>query len=157
MGLDQYLEIRKYVSRWNYSDGFDSRTENPEFTAVAGMFAPEMVEENGHAGITVSLPAGYWRKANQVHNWFVDNVQNGEDDCGNYWVHQDQLQELLDLCNKVLADHSLADELLPSASGFFFGSTEYDEWYFEQLKNTVEILTRVLGVKDAEIYYTSSW
>ena len=24
---------------------------------------------------------GYWRKANQIHNWFVENVQDGEDDC----------------------------------------------------------------------------
>ena len=24
---------------------------------------------------------GYWRKANAIHKWFVDNVQDGNDDC----------------------------------------------------------------------------
>ena len=23
-----------------------------------------------------------WRKANAIHKWFVDNVQDGVDDCG---------------------------------------------------------------------------
>ena len=31
---------------------------------------------------------GYWRKANQIHKWFVDNVQGGIDDCRPYPVSQ---------------------------------------------------------------------
>ena len=38
------------------------------------------------------------------------------------------------ICDKVLDDNSLAEELLPTRSGFFFGSTDYDEWYFEDIK-----------------------
>ena len=45
---------------------------------------------------------GYWRKANAIHNWFVNNVQNGKDDCGTYPVHRNRLEELLQLCTKVL-------------------------------------------------------
>jgi hypothetical protein len=36
----------------------------------------------------------YWRKANQIHKWFVDNVQDGVDDCKEYWVSEEKLQEL---------------------------------------------------------------
>ena len=39
---------------------------------------------------------GYWRKANAVHNWFVDNVQDGNDGCKHYWVSKEDLQKLLD-------------------------------------------------------------
>lgn len=45
---------------------------------------------------------GYWRKANHIHHWFVDNVQKGVDDCGIYVVHPVQLIDLLELCCKVL-------------------------------------------------------
>jgi hypothetical protein len=57
----------------------------------------------------------------------------------------------------------LADELLPSADGFFFGSTNYDEWYFKDLTNTIEIIETLLsernegGYLDGDIYYHSSW
>ena len=40
----------------------------------------------------------YWRKANAIHKWFVENVQEGVDDCGEYEVTVEQLTELRDLC-----------------------------------------------------------
>ena len=57
---------------------------------------------------------GYWRKANAIHKWFVDNVQNGVDDCGEYKVTKEQLIQLHNACNDVLNNHSLA-ESLPNA------------------------------------------
>lgn len=51
---------------------------------------------------------GYWRKANAIHRWFVENVQNGEDDCRDYFVTKEQLTELLNLVNQVLADPPLS-------------------------------------------------
>ena len=98
----------------------------------------------------------YWRKANQIHHWFVQNVQNGVDDCREYDVSLDALQELRDLCNQVLADNDLAETLLPPQSGFFFGSTEIDEWYFDDLRHTVESLDQILNAKD-EWYFTYSY
>jgi hypothetical protein len=67
------------------------------------------------------------------------------------------LQELLDLCKIVQADHSKAEELLPSASGFFFGGTDYDEWYYNDIENTISVLEDALEDKNGEYYYTSSW
>jgi len=108
----------------------------------------------------ISLEAAYWRKSNQIHKWFVDNVQDGEDNCEEYYVDREQLQELVDLCKQVLADHSKAEELLPGQEGFFFGGTEYDEWYFQDIEHTVEMLEELLSNPendDYEFYYQSSW
>lgn len=104
---------------------------------------------------SVTERVAYWRKANQIHNWFVQNVQNGKDDCGRYYVSYEKLKELVSLCKKVLRNHSLAEELLPTTSGFFFGSTDIDEYYFEDLKNTVEQLKDI--DENSEYYYESSW
>jgi hypothetical protein len=102
--------------------------------------------------------AGYWRKANQIHQWFVNNVQDGNDNCGSYWVGRDKLKELLELCNKVLSDKTNAGEYLPTASGFFFGSTDYDEYYFQDIENTIEIIQSCLSDSEAnEFEYSSSW
>lgn len=100
----------------------------------------------------------YWRKANAIHNWMVQNVQFGEDDCRDYWVSKEKLEELLDVCNRVLVDNSLAPKLLPTQSGFFFGSTDYDEWYFETVKYTKKMIEDLIEKDDFEdLYYGSSW
>jgi hypothetical protein len=59
---------------------------------------------------------------------------------------------------KVIADSRAAEALLPAASGFFFGSTEYNQYYYEDLVRTKKELERVLEAKDdGEFYYQSSW
>ena len=108
----------------------------------------------------IEARAAYWRKANHIHRWFVKNVQDGEDDCRPYYVSTEQLSELLDIVNQVLENHDLAEELLPVQAGFFFGSNEYDEGYFDDLEYTRDALTKLLqpeftGYWDFEYY--SSW
>ncbi len=46
--------------------------------------------------------------------------------------------------------------LLPTTKGFFYGSTDYDEYYLEDVKKTVEILDAALA-RDGEYFYWSSW
>lgn len=53
---------------------------------------------------------------------------------------------------KVLDDTSLAEELLPTEAGFFFGSTLYDEDYVESLEETVEQITEILEDPDIDEY-----
>lgn len=151
MGLDMYLEKRTYVKHWEHI-GDDNQykvevTKGGEPTNINPKKIKYIIEE-----------AGYWRKANQIHRWFVENIQKGEDDCGDYYVGTDDLEKLLDACEKVKADHSLADTLLPSTSGFFFGNTEYDEWYFKDIDNTIDIVKEALADdSDSSYYYSSSW
>ena len=154
MGLDQYLTKKTYVKNWNHMSDDEKHD-----VSVEGKSAKEIKPER----IThIEEEIGSWRKANQIHNWFVQNVQNDNDDCGSYYVEVDKLEELSSNCKAVLTDHSKANTLLPTQQGFFFGSYEYDEWYFGQLKKTVEIIDGILTEmkeNDAyyEFYYESSW
>lgn len=50
--------------------------------------------------------------------------------------------------------------LLPVRKGFFFGNYDYDDWYKEDLEETVKILKKVLKTTDFEtemVFYLSSW
>ncbi len=149
MGLDMYLNKRTYVQHWEHNgdDNYEvTVTKGGQPTKIDPKKVKYIIEE-----------AGYWRKQNQIHNWFVQNVQEGIDNCGEYYVSKEDLETLLNLCEKVKADNSLAESLLPSASGFFFGGTEYDEWYFNGIDNTIEILKEALEDERGEYYYSSSW
>lgn len=63
---------------------------------------------------------GYWRKANHIHKWFVDNCQGGEDDCRDAYVSSSQLEELLDTCKKVRDNCPLVDGEV--TNGYTFSS-----------------------------------
>ena len=102
----------------------------------------------------------YWRKANAIHQWFVDNVQHGVDECAPHMVSLDDLCALRDTCRSVLDDRSLAEELLPPQAGFFFGSTEIDEGYWQDLEETWKVLDEVCNWTDLDKFsftYQSSW
>lgn len=151
MGLDMYLSKKTYVKQWDHQ----SPEEKYEVVVTKGGKPVDNIKSNKVAYIVEE--AGYWRKANQIHRWFVENVQRGDDNCGEYYVDREKLRELLELCKKVKSDSTLAEALLPSASGFFFGSTEYDEWYFNDIDNTIAILEEALEDDRADYYYSSSW
>jgi hypothetical protein len=47
----------------------------------------------------------YWRKANHIHNWFVNNFQDGTDDCRYVYISKydiGKLKNLLKRCNSVI-------------------------------------------------------
>lgn len=107
--------------------------------------------------IGISVECGYWRKANHIHKWFVDNVQDGIDNCASYYVSQETLEKLKAVCLEVLKDKSKAPDLLPTQSGFFFGPTEYDEYYFQDIEDTIEIIDKCLKLDFDYFTYESSW
>jgi hypothetical protein len=110
-----------------------------------------------------SEEVGYWRKANQIHSWFVHNCQGGVDECQMTLVTKEKLEELLVICldiSKNKDNVSLAKKELPTQLGFFFGGTEYDEYYYHEINETIDILKKVLAETDFEkqtITYQSSW
>ena len=168
MGLDMYLTKKVYVGA------------NYEHNRVKGSI--RLTRGGKKLNIPrnrvkyIDLEAGYWRKANQIHKWFVDNIQDGEDDCRSYWVSEDKLEELLELCKKTKeylesrpylgeddkkiydVDLDVMEDLLPTQSGFFFGGTGYDSWYMEDIENTIRIIEDNLndGI-EGEYEYNSSW
>lgn len=143
MGLDMYLNAKRYL--WhNKSD-------------LAGKVAEAFPELKNKRVKEVIVEAMYWRKANAIHAWFVKNCQDGEDDCGNYWVGREQLEELRDLILKALAEKDAS--LLPPQGGFFFGSTDVNEYYWEDLRSTAQAIEQILAEfpADWEFEYHSSW
>lgn len=102
-------------------------------------------------------PIGYYRKVNFLVKYFLDrgyDVENSSPIC----ISKEDVEELLSRCNQVLEDHSKAPELLPTMSGFFFGSTDYDEYYFidvAKIKGYIEgtLLPSFDKLKDNEGIY----
>lgn len=106
---------------------------------------------------------GYWRKANHIHNWFVTHCQGGVDDCREADVSKEQLLKLLADCKAVKENQSVTTEVMPTKGGFFFGGTNYDEYYMKNIDYTIEVAEQILsenGDKDyltSDIIYHSSW
>lgn len=159
MGLDMYLWKQKRVNVYDFGQKGDCVAKKLTIKTIAeyedGKKEEEeyIVNEPQEDG-RVWLPVGYWRKANAVHKWFVD-LSGEEDKCQKIYVNGSQILSLLDACKQILADHSKAKDLLPTQSGFFFGSTEYDEWYYEDLEKTVKMLGDTK--EEDEFIYQASW
>ena len=165
MGLDMYLSARKHIAKtdWNKMD-HDSDTKYSDATLpqwdnvieAAGM--NDLVDRESIYGLDVSVNVAYWRKANQIHNWFVTNVQRDEDDCGEYYVSREKLSQLLRDCTLAITNKD--PNILPPVDGFFFGGTDIDEWYWKDLMNTINQIQPLLDRKDTDslsFYYQSSW
>jgi len=87
MGLDMYLERHRSGYGKNLSQNFDDY-KSDKF----GRSNRVEIKEN----------CGYWRKANAIHKWFVDKVQDGNDDCREYDVSVEELKTLRDTCKKII-------------------------------------------------------
>ena len=145
--------------------------------------------EYGDEGVCEGI--AYWRKANAVHKYFVDNVAGGVDNCEHAMVSKEMLEDLLDRAKrvkaaskliigevnngyrivdgkevpiiekgKIIEDASVARELLPTTEGFFFGSTDYDQWYLADIESTIEQITKILETTDFDneyVIYEASW
>lgn len=154
MGLDMYLKRKIYIGA-NY--------EHNNITGKLELFygkenIPIKIDINKVSEIVESV--GYWRKFNALHNWFVNNIQDGEDNCEDSWISEQQLKQLLNILEKIHSKKCSPEELMPTQSGFFFGSIEYDEYYYQNVADSIDIIKTVLEETDfsqASIYYQSSW
>lgn len=188
MGLDMYLMRKTYVKRW------DHHSEKEKFTIevkkgdeIFKDIDPEKISE-------ITEEVIYWRKANHIHNWFIKNCAEGNDNCEIVDVSNDKLNELYQVCEnvliesklvkglvkvgrysvkgtdfklkdilqvgKVIKDYKYAEENLPTTGGFFFGSTEYDEYYYADVLHTLNKLKALKnenGVFPGNYYYEASW
>ena len=181
MGLDMYVTIRHKDTQskleaweaWKQKYSYEeyerlTQEQKDEYSASKPEYDEDMYGKE----------LMYWRKANQIHNWFVKNCQNGVDDCERHVITVDDLKKLKELCEKILKmtekhkemrHHSFAAEKeevdvlrlthegveyaiehLPSCSGFFFGSTEYDNWYVWDLEDTIEQIDAAIDSLNCE-------
>lgn len=81
----------------------------------------------------------YFRKVNLLYAFFAEKLT--DEQC---IVTKREVETIISNCEKVLADHSLAETLLPTQGGFFFGSTDYNEWYFNDVEEVLNSFTEYL-------------
>lgn len=151
MGLDMYLTTIYYTDKdGNYIASDDFKTEIKG--TVYGEDYPDQI---------------YWRKANAIHNWFVNNVQNGEDECKPHRVSVAAIETLFGTVMTVLDSRHTAlgidnaKTLLPPAEGFFFGDTHINDDYYQYLEETKSALEDLLAENETSprhyYEYQSSW
>lgn len=59
---------------------------------------------------------------------------------------------------KVVKDSKLAEKLLPTCMGPFFGSLDYDEFYYNQVCKTLEVINEHISTADDwDFYYEANW
>lgn len=188
MGLDMYAARKLNVTQ------FDFQGPDERYTVQIARGGKPVPGINADRISVIEEQVMYWRKANHIHAWFVDNVQSGEDDQREYYVGDDVLRELHAVCQKVIeasklvdgavyagtvydkdhptgvvqrklgkviADATVAAEQLPTRSGFFFGDTEYDEHYLNEVTRTRDWVAETLANREngvpGDIYYSSWW
>ena len=146
MGLDMYLNIH---SQWyDYGDGKLVKKPHPG-TDVDKVKTARVIHEV------------YWRKANQIHNWFVENVQDGDDDCGEYDVATSDIESLLATCNRLIDEVCKVDKYLHLDKRYIkkhkkdhekYGHHDYDG-EISNLEEKIPINFDLLTNYDIPIYY----
>lgn len=101
------------------------------------------------------MESAYFRKVNFIYRYFGEKLE--DESC---IVTKAEIEDIIERCKKVLADHSLAEELLPTCDGFFFGCTEYNDWYFKDVEDCQEQMQKLLEDYDETtdvIWVDMSW
>jgi hypothetical protein len=106
----------------------------------------------------------YWRKANAIHLYLVKNIQNGVDNCDEYPISH---EELISFYNDLVQARLTRDPtIFPPGDGFFFGGVEVDEYYWNEIRDTIEKLKPDIDLikknKNSEnifstYFYQASW
>ena len=152
MGLDMYFRGTKTFGIYpqgQYKPPFEKTFEFTSLLNNHGLENAPIDYATSWSCYTVQFPLMYWRKSNQIHQWFVQNVQGGVDNCQEYSVSLDQLKLLSKTIEPALVSTTVASELLPTSEGFFFGSQEYDQYYFEDLKTTKTQIDKIIAYQTA--------
>lgn len=186
MGLDMYLYKKTYVKSWEHHKPEERHTISVK---VGGKVRKDIKPERISY---ITEEVAYWRKFNALHGWFVNQCGDGIDECQEIYVSEDHLNELLKTLSevksainkskkvtKVLTDWNGKDyevsvydcedkieELLPPTQGFFFGSYEVNDYYKDDVENTIEMIEGLMkeneeskqhGLYSGEFYYRASW
>ena len=178
MGLDMYFYLKeknrvegwtqgsdneyRAFGHWNEEAGVPDETNYPEDIKNLAEyiynvnFKSSYISDDGMRQYQI----GYFRKFNALHAYIVNNLAGGRDECQEIYITKDNLSALLGKLYTVSENNELAESELPTASGFFFGSTEYDEWYFSNIKDALEMCELFLANIDFDKYelvYHASW
>jgi len=163
MGLDMFLKEEIYIG---------AKFEHRKVTGTIDISIngnKKHIPFNKIYSITIDV--AYWRKANQIMNWFTRR-NDWDDDRQEVTLSGKELMEFVHSCKTVIAslkssratnsngtivflDTDTALELLPPLEGFFFGSQNIDEYYLNDLEKTIEQLSEI--EEDNYYKFTVSW
>lgn len=185
MGLDMYLTKRVYIGGQFEHRGVkinNDDTLNVSFKSYRRNAGTNEVVFDIPVNVVDSITCNVitWRKANAIHNYFVREVQNGEDDCGTYDVSKTVLRDLYSKCCSIrytvgcyadtlnhykpedsipteLYDHCMA--VLPPVGGCFFGETDIKikenfDWYFSGIQQTIDGLADFALAEPTDEYHS---
>lgn len=170
MGLDMYLSAKRSFYASNWDKGTD-REQKPEFQANVAIrkvlddlkVAPP--ESSNLNYIELRTEVYYWRKSNAIHAWFVRECQDGKDECQYTDVEPSKIEELANICSELSLAKvpALAMQKLPPTSGFFFGSTDIDDYFWQDIEQTAVELNKLVAWSKSpagegwSFEYHSSW
>lgn len=182
MGLDMYLSRKIYVKHWDFKGAENHKITVEKAGKVLQDIKPErisyIIEEvaywrkaNAIHRWFVEVCQGGVDECQETYvskeqiaqlvglcKQVLDSVETVEGDIATGTTyHGDGRVERHTKRGPVVAQKAIAKSLLPAQSGFFFGGTDYDEYYLQDLKETVEMLEPLLELEDCDLYYQASW
>lgn len=150
----------KSFSKWDNSD----RANEVNYPEDLKTFSDYICNRNFKSVQTETIyQIGYFRKFNALHSYIVKTFANGIDNCQDIILYKEDVEQIKKVLDDVLNAHQQvekAKELLPTQSGFFFGGTDYDEFYFEDVKVAADLMQSLLCNFDFDKYqliYEASW
>lgn len=163
MGLDMYFYARKTTyksfSKWDKP----SRVDETDYPEDLKTFSDYIYDRNFKSVQTeTEYQIGYFRKFNALHSYIVKTFANGIDNCQDILLYKADIAKIKKVLDDILkvGTEEKAKETLPTQSGFFFGGTDYGEYYFEEVKVAADLMQSFLDNFDFENYqlvYRASW
>lgn len=125
----------------------------------------------------------YWENVPMIHNWFVLNVQQGQDDGRQYMVSKKHIKQLYDICREVynktylktqgtiIKNVYIDNEIVPIAEPKrvisnprhaikllpipkdWLNIYNYDIRYYNEVKYTIDVCANILEHFDFNRYY----
>lgn len=160
MGLDMYLIKRKKKQKGDLWDFKDELVYWRKANAIHKYFCD--------IGKEIEEEQSYLIKKEDLENLvnLCDKLlkkvilKDGKVSVGKRYISENDCWEDMLEDGKIVINPEVCEELLPTESGFFFGSTDYDEYYIRQIERTKNEIEQVLKSTDFDkddIYYLASW
>lgn len=145
MGLDQYITAYKRVKATPQMI-LDLKNEGLDLTDAVSTEPDDVL-------IRATVHIHSFRKFNALHGFVADlfATKYGEgfqDSLFPYDItdYIDQMETVLDM---ILKEPDKAEIMFSPTAGFFFGSTEIDRWYWEDVKELKELIPKLRKLIDA--------
>lgn len=139
--LEFIVELNKFKYFKNYNYKIEDYLKNPDLEDVIERLKSDI--HYYYVGEDV-----YFRKVNFIYGFFSEEINPDTESC---IVSKSRIEDLIDACKRVFqnkGDVGYAEEHLPTQAGFFFGSTEYNDWYWEDVEDCYKKMTEVLDQMD---------